>query len=696
MRDEAAVCSCKVVCETTRLRIWQREVCITSSFLSSTSPLPPQQHATSVIFTTLVSLHFFCHCGVHSLSTILIMKSFATLTAGLVATTLPSLTGATSIFDIFKRVQPESCHEGSVLCPGCDGRNITDDTGDHWAITCDFAIEAETEKVVGGDVSTSICLDSCDDDNDCFGVTFAPNGSCVIASGEQKGLSYSSGYTNFARLASSTTTSSASHTSTKAAATTKKVTTTTRAGFTTTKAAASSTPVSTSGECDLDGNEICPKCAGQVATDSNGKSYRVLCDTSINSNGSYSPQEWLSPEECLEECDKLDFCTGVTYNDERNCELAKANPSTVSDASFTAFLPVATPAPSARAVTSRTQVWNVTTSTPAAEPTFSILPISSGCNPSAVTCDECDGYAITDRLNGSYTAVCGREPMCVTTDHRGNATQEECLQKCDQDAACLAAIWSADSLFCNLCLRGLDFSTAGGDLGYVVLAADMDGKADDTTTTITSSVKPTLTITRSATTNAQVARSITDLPAPFPETSAIGPVGPVIVASLPTIEPTQSKVINATSSRALSHTTPVACPAADNSVYVDPGSSNRYAIGCDNRFDAAHSAYVTASNFEACAAQCTASCDGVQFGVSSRCGLYTDITFIGAAEGWTAAARLTRLSSSATATSVDITSIVSASATAIASPSFTYAPTTSTFGYRPAFTTSRRSNGTTV
>lgn len=593
------------------------------------------------------------------------MKSFATLTAALVATTLPSLAAANSIFDIFKPRQaaPQSCHEGSVLCPGCDGSNITDGTGDLWTVTCDFAIEAVHEEAVAGDVTTSTCLDACHDMDECVGVTFTPNGTCVVAAGQQKGLSYSSGYTNLARLPPTPTAS----------------------GVTTTKTSASST--STSGECDLDGDEICPKCSGQVAIDSKGNAYRVLCDTSLNSNGSYSPQDWMSPEACLEECDKLDFCTGVTYNEERNCELAKAGPVTVSDKSFTAFLPLQTaaPTPAARSVTSQTSLSATTVG-----PTFSVLPINSGCNPSAVSCNECDGYQITDKLNGSYTAICAREAICLTTDPQGEGTQEHCLERCDQDVTCLAAMWSPDSLLCNLCLRGFELGTAAGDFPYVILAVDVDGKANDAITTSTTSVEPTSITTHPTT-------LITYLPAPYPtETSSdSGPTSTRLgslphssnttTSQIPSITPSQSQVI---------------CPASDNSVYVDPSSKNRYVVGCDNRFDAAHSAYTTAADFEACAAQCTASCDGFQFGASSRCGLYTHVTFIGPAEGWTVAARVNQLSTAMpyTATSFDVSAVVSARASTSATPSFTFAPTAGTFSYASpmssAFSTSRRYNVT--
>ncbi|KAF2206343.1 hypothetical protein CERZMDRAFT_89365 [Cercospora zeae-maydis SCOH1-5] len=570
--------------------------------------------------------------GIHSLnSTLLIMKSFVTFTAGLAATALPSLVAANPLFDLFKTRQaaPPSCNIDSTLCPGCDGRNVTDAAGHRWAVTCDFAIEAEDETPVGGDVSTAICVDACTDNDDCFGVTFAPNGSCSIASGQQQGLTYVSAYTNLARLADAPATSSPPP-SILTTITGSGVTRTTRIAVTTTASstAASSTPPGMSGQCDLDDEDMCPKCSGQVAVDSNGKAYRVLCDTSLNSNGSYSPQEWLSPDECLDECDKLDFCTGATYLGERSCELARGDPDTVFDESLTAFLPLLTPTPSSTASAS-TQTPPRTSSTVASttrvpQTSVSIQPVSPGCNTSAVTCNECDGYPIMDKLNGSYAVICEREPMCLTTDSRGSATQEECLQFCDQDVACLAAMWAPGSLSCNLCLRGYELSRVAGPLPYVFLAADIDGDDNAAPTTIS--------------------------PSP----------------------------------------TAISCPASDNSVYVDAGSNVAFAIGCDSRFDGSHSSFVTASDFSECAALCTGSCDGAQFGATNRCGLYTDITFIGGAPSWTAAARITNPGSTGFPASTSVAVTTSGSTTPVPwSSAFSYAsPVTS------AFTTSRRSNVT--
>ncbi|KAM3418184.1 hypothetical protein BST61_g6387 [Cercospora zeina] len=558
---------------------------------------------------------------------------------------------------------------------------MPDDAGHRWAVTCDFAIEAEDETPVGGDISTAICLDACTDNDGCFGVTFAPNGSCSIASGQQHGLTYFSGYTNLARLPDAARTSSA-RPSILTTIAGDGITRTTRIAVTTTKTstAASSTRTGMGGACDLGDGDMCPKCSGQIAVDSNGRAYRVLCDTSLNSNSSYSPQEWLSPDECLDECDKLDFCTGATYVGERSCELARGDPDTVFDESFTAFLPLPTPTPSSTPLApTRTPARNsstVASTTRVPQPSVSIQPASSRCNTSAVTCNECNGYPIIDKLNGSYTAVCEREPMCLTTDSRGSATQEECLQFCDQDVACLAAMWARGSLSCSLCLRGYELSRVAGPLPYVFLAADIDG--DDDNTNQNDDAVPTAI-------SPSPVRNITNLPAPFPTYTSTA-------ASLPARNAT-SVTPTSTSARTSSiapDQTAVSCPASDNSVYIDAGSNAAFAIGCDSRFDGSHSAFVTASDFAECAALCTGSCDGAQFGATNRCGLYTDITFIGGAPSWTAAARITNPSSTAFPASTSVAATTSASVgSVLPSSTFIYAsPVTS------AFTTSRRSNVT--
>lgn len=586
------------------------------------------------------------------------MKPLTSIAAALTATALPSWVSANSIV---KARQGNSCSlsDAVTLCPSCNGKNTTDDKGQDWSITCGWIIDTESEQQLGGHVSYDTCLDACDDADECVGVNFAANGSCVVASGEQQGLKSSAGFTNLVRIATLTSSKSLSRTtSTSHVRITETLTgpqpmrTTSRPAITSKSTPAASSPTGLLGSCSLDDPDICPRCNGQVAVDPLGKTYRVLCDTSIDSNGSYSPQEWLSPEECLLECDKLDFCTGATYYGERNCEIAKANPSATPDESYTAFFPVLTGYPDAATgvSSSKTRAANSTVSTVSAEPSFSILPVDSGCDTSAIACPACDGAPYTDKLNGSYTIFCDLEPTCISTSvHRDPGTQDMCVESCDQGVTCLAAMWYPETRACNLCLQGIEKTVERSGLPYVLLVADNDGDEDegDATLSIASTVSARTTSHRSRrssstmTHSKSLTRSITALPRPFPSRTSTtsGTAGPVIVATLPPIENGTSTKSPAATSTNLSLAN-VTCPEFDDNIYTD-ANGNHFAVGCDSRFDAAHSRFVTASDFAACAASCTGSCDGVQFGLSTRCGLYTDISVVGPATGWTIAASIT-------------------------------------------------------
>lgn len=576
-------------------------------------------------------------------SAIFAMKSLASFAVALLAAAPLAASNA-----ILGR---DSCElvEGSALCPTCDGQNVTDAVDDKWSISCDWVADSDSEQAVEGVVSFRNCLNACDDAEDCFAVNFASNGSCVIVGGEQQALRSSAGFTNLARLLPEATRTSTTQPPT-------------------------GSPTSLTGECDLLDDELCPKCNGQVAVDSNNKAYRVLCDTSIDSNGSYSVQEWLSPGECLEQCDVLDFCTGATYYDERSCEIAKADPSAKYDVSSTAFFPIFTASPSttkggsssqSSSSSSKTQPWNTTTTAPLPGPTASTLPIPSGCNSSAVTCPECDGFPVLDKLNGSYTVMCDIEPSCVSKSvHRDPGTQDLCLESCDQSVTCLAAMWFPISKACHLCSQGIVSAVAMENLPYVLLVADNDGDGDTGDATLSLSTSTTGTTARGSTPTVSAVtsetESITDLPRPFssvPTTSATTvSAGPVSVASVSPVsgsttpaQPVSSGVPNIAN---------LTCPANDDNVYQN-SNGDYFAVACDSRFDAAHSRFLSASDFAACAASCTGSCDGVQFGATTRCGLYTDISVVGPATGWTVAASVmfpTATGLPATITSMDATS----------------------------------------
>ncbi|KAK4622113.1 hypothetical protein CLAFUW4_07231 [Fulvia fulva] len=584
-----------------------------------------------------------------------------------------------------KAARAATCELTDTLCPACDATNITSAAGITYAVSCGWQFETTTEDEVEGDTSTHICLEACEEsENDCSGVNMLANGSCIIATGQTQGLRRVPGVTHLLRLPRSEP---------------KPTTSTIGSPF--------PAPTNADARCNLTLTNLCPACNGREVESEHGDKYTLLCDSDLDSTDSYSPQDWMSPGECLDTCDDLDFCKGTMYYDDRNCEIAKDDDlRPVSRAGYTAFLPVSTKTASS-AVTSLTLStsttkpkssvpsvalptgkpsgrpmhpppagYGATSVTSSEEPTFSILPIGSGCNSNALACPQCDGVPYLDQLNGSYTVLCGMEPTCESTVifPDGAEDVEECLQNCDQDVTCIAAMWYPGYKECHGCKQGMETKNKK-DLPYILLAADIDGEDDSTLT-------QTLRESTSAPTVASTARSISDLPAPFPWPTGTGPVGPVVVSSLPSpaVEVTVSKslLLTATSaSGAIRLTTSsipaqvtnigeLICPGADNEVYVEPSSGNYFAVNCDSVFSAAHSSYTSASDLADCVASCTGDCDGVQFGYSTRCGLYTDISVLQTATGWTVAASITHPATDATA-SATVSEDVSDSAVPTAS-----------------------------
>ncbi|KAF2170986.1 hypothetical protein M409DRAFT_18958 [Zasmidium cellare ATCC 36951] len=611
------------------------------------------------------------------------MKSLLPIAAVLTASAIPALAKhrahfkPSDKFDNFdkfslktQKPRAETCKLTDDLCVTCDGGNVTDTGGQDWAVSCGWSISSEDEDPVEGDTSPQICIEACDDDDDCWAVNLAANGSCTLVTGDPKGLSRRPGTTSLVRLAGSDDEPDVTSTSTsrvKITATIYGPGATPPAQVSITSTTSAAPAASSSATCDLRLTNLCPRCDGRQVETEDGSAYKISCESDLYSNSSYSPQEWMSPGECLTECDKFEWCKGTVYYDDRSCELARGEDVfPTSKADYTAFLPVSTEV-AAAAKTSPSAFptifpANYTKPSSTGEPTFSILPISSGCDLEAPTCPQCDGFPYVDKLHGSYTVMCGVEPDCVSTSvFREEAENVEyCIQSCDQDATCLGLKWFPEYNACHLCRQGVELDNRTSEqLTYVLLVADIDGDDDDGTTT-TSTTTHRTTVNPTHTLVPPVTRSITDLPRPFTTNSvnAVGPVGPVIpssIASATRINPGGS-IINVTSAKStasvihltssslpptITNIAAVSCPASNHSVYVVPDSGNYFAVACDNMFTAAHSQYTTATDFAACAASCTAQCDGIQFGYETRCGLYTDISIIGSAAGWTVAASIT-------------------------------------------------------
>lgn len=637
------------------------------------SALPFFRYSTH--FNTFVT--YLAFASASTLSLRFKMKSFVSIAAVLTISAIPALARRPNYLvhprpgfkvpDKFtfktQHSRGASCELTDDLCATCDGGNVTDAGGHDWAVSCGWSISSEDEEPVQNDTSHKICLEACGEDNDCWAVNMADN-ACTLVTGDPKGLTRQSGSTILVRLPDSghephaTSTSRVHITATIYGPGAVRPS---RVSITSTTSAALA--ASSSSTCDLKLTNLCPQCDGTNVKSENGSEYSIHCGQDLYSNSSYSPQEWMSPGECLTECNKYDWCEGTVFHDDRNCELAKGDDVfPTSKADYTAFLPVPTrvavSAPkSPSAYPTVNLPGNYTQPSPTGQPTYSILPISSGCDSTALSCPACDGTPYVDKLNGSYTVVCGVEPDCVSVAkfRDGAEDQEQCIQSCDQDATCLAIQWWPKSSACHACQQGLELNNhTSAKLDYVLLVADIDGDDYTTTTSTTihrTTIRPTYTST---------SRSITDLPRPFTTSSinAIGPVGPVIPTSIAsatranpggpiiniTIAASTTSVFHLTTSSppaTITNIGSVSCPASNHSIYVVPDNGNYFAVACDEMFTAAHSRYTSATDFGACAASCTGQCDGVQFGYATRCGLYTDISVVGPGAGWTVAASIT-------------------------------------------------------
>lgn len=563
--------------------------------------------------------------------------------------------------------------EMAILCPDLDGQSIGDSGGAKYSVSCDWTIESEGKAVeVEGDTSPFICMEACEESEDCYSVNIAADGGCSIISGKEQGMQASAGSINLFRLPQAVS-----------AATPVSITTTRTAPTSSISSTAINltpsmpSPSIASAGCDLILTNLCPACDDTIAVDASGNSYHIYCDSSLFTKGTYSVQEYLSPEGCLKECDDLSWCMGASYYDDRSCEIAKGPVVyPVPEAGYTAFLPVASSAATSTARSSgpsvvRTSLQtsigsiapNQTTTSTTPDPTVSILPISNVCNTSSLTCPACDGISVDDTLDQTYTALCTFAPVCDSTAIMdGPVTQDECMQGCDQDATCLAVLWYTDLNACHLCQQGLD-GGPGEAADFVLLVADIDGDDDDSPTSTTSS-NYTYSSTTSATTRPSSPSSYPiygtgSWLSPGPYSSGIaqptaGSLRPTAYQSpSPTTGPMISNAVpystaipggpyaNTTRSASVPNISAAVCPGLGVGVFVDPSSSDYFEVACDNIVTGANSHYITASNLAACVALCSADCDGVQFGYSTRCGLYQDMTAAGPGTGWTVAARLT-------------------------------------------------------
>ena len=507
-----------------------------------------------------------------------------------------------------------------AFCPRCSGQTIDVGQFGHYFVSCDTIYTNVTFYDDIHNATVGECIDACTELGDCYAPVISPEGKCLLATGNNDpSIAKADGFAalmprftgalpeptpSFTEvLASSTAIANTSTSSVKAKPT-------------------------TSNRCPID-NIACPHCNGAHIVDELGKTYRVYCNNQLFSESTYSPQEWLSPEGCLAMCDNFNGCEGTTFWPQGNCELARG-PDTFPEhkEGFIAFLPVNlsyTPPPDQLSAYPTEPITSPTHATrtpprstisrtasrtrPSKTRRSSTSTASSECNPSNITCPECNFYKLTDGFKEPYTVRCNVEPSCGDIAVRyGNTQRDACLIYCDTDPTCLAAIYEDGQ--CSLCegsLQGVNTYSLQDE--YVVFIADSALNSSNSSTTASTSIPQP---------------SHTPLPSTIQNTPS-----PSVVMSTVSITVSPSPL-----------PTPaidlVTCPAYDDYAVEDPTDGREYVILCDNGLVGDSTQSVSASNFAECAAFCTGGCGGMQFGSSTECQLLTSISIVSPLAGQTA------------------------------------------------------------
>ncbi|KAI7490001.1 hypothetical protein KC351_g897 [Hortaea werneckii] len=517
--------------------------------------------------------------------------------------------------------QSSDCGSSTDVCPACHNDEITSPSGERYSVTCSaYLLSTDSYEVTNDEAAntTRLCLEACDRFEPCLGATYSEQGDCTLATGEIEGFAAAEGGIEKVALVKrsfvrSTTSLPASVSAQATSYSLLKPTTvynkTAPAGST----AAAATPRAST--CDLD--EIsCPECHEEILTDANNQTYKIFCDNRLYSDDSFAVQRSISPEGCLIECDEYTWCDGATFwpEPQGNCQLARGeNVFPVERDGYTAFLPVATLLSSIAPATSPSRYPTNNGYTPVASTTrpstfqtltssSSAAAITSTCDQIAPTCPDCDGSVITDEAGLVYTVRCNVEAVCDDIVEAGWASQQDCMDDCDRDPVCFAALWEGGH--CDLCARALQNLIPTGDYpGAVVLLPD---QVDNGTSTANS---PDSVINE---------RTMSAWHSTAPPPSVTPP---------PQIQPPRYGNGNGQG---------LSCPDADGTLYQADPTNRRFNIQCDTGFGAATERFLSAHSFEACAAECTLDCGAVRFGPSSSCGLYTDLSVVSSVTGWTA------------------------------------------------------------
>ncbi|GAB1736775.1 hypothetical protein NU219Hw_g8804t1 [Hortaea werneckii] len=517
--------------------------------------------------------------------------------------------------------QTPDCGSSTEVCPACHNDEITSPSGEKYSVTCStYLISSDSYEVTNDESvnTTRLCLEACDRFESCLGATYSEQGDCILATGEIEGFAAAEGGIEKVALVkrSSVRSTTSSPASVSAQATNYSLLKpTTIYNKTAPTGSTAAVAASTASTCNFD-EVSCPECHEEVVTDANNQTYKIFCDNRLYSDDSFAVQRSISPEGCLMECDEYTWCDGATFwpEPQGNCQLARGeNVFPVERDGYTAFLPVATLLSSIAPATSPSRYPTNNGYTPVTSTTrpstFQTLAssslaaaITSTCDQIAPTCPECDGSVITDEAGQVYTVRCNVEAVCDDFVEAGWASQQDCMNDCDRNPVCFAALWEGGR--CDLCARALQALIPTGDYPEAVIL--LPDQVDNSTSGSHASESDVNERTMSAW---HFTASPSD---PTPSTSPP-----------PQIQPPR-------------YESGLSCPNADGKLHHDDTNNRNFNVQCDMGFGAATERFISADSFEDCAAECSLDCGAVRYGPRSSCGLYTDLSVISSVTGWTA------------------------------------------------------------
>ncbi|KAK5694155.1 hypothetical protein LTR97_009776 [Elasticomyces elasticus] len=451
------------------------------------------------------------------------MPSFASVLLVLVATLINvhtvqgrvsnTTTSTTNAISASSSASHNTCGTTFDPCPACDGQTFKDAGGVYYTASCDNFIASTSQHGIPSVNTTSQCLEACDELSGCLGIY--TGAVCTLITGAIVGIEPQPGYNAYVRPVIGTAISRNASTATSTSkASTKSASSVSTSYFQPTEVApppfSNTSTIAQGAKCPST-NITCPACGGEQVLSESGIAYKVYCDNQVYAESDYNVQRYTSPEGCLAEWyifhdDRFDWCQGSTFHPEANCQLAKGEDVFPQEKlGYIAFLPV----PNRTAVAAVPKISAYPTlngySAVPTKPASTLATIATGapasssspsCHTDMARCPACESKNVTDWLNQTYTISCHEIPICGLVVNRANHTlQFECLEYCDADPVCFAAMWESGR--CSLCqetLEGKALQVQAGPSDFVYYYPEIPGVATSRAASSSMSTRTTRTV----------------------------------------------------------------------------------------------------------------------------------------------------------------------------------------------------------